>query len=317
MSKNISELIPGAVSLAPTDLCIVMQGGVTKQATVGLMRFNNAISESSGNIGIGAGTATGAKLDVFGNLYASGSVGIGTSSPGSKLDVNGNINSSTLTSIALSQTINSSGLTLNGGTVFNTSGASIALRGVSAGSNAHGIEFYTGGSERARLDSSGNFAIGISAPSAFFHAFKNNSGSATEAKVENAQTTANSAARLAVVTGTSNSFALFQLTESGSGFSLAEWAAGPAVTGGMFITSASASSPIVLRQGVSEAVRIGANGNVGIGATTFGTSAARVLGIANGTAPTTSPAGMGQLYVEAGALKYRGSSGTVTTIANA
>jgi hypothetical protein len=26
---------------------------------------------------------------------------------------------------------------------------------------------------------------------------------------------------------------------------------------------------------------------------------------------------MGQLYVEAGALKYRGSSGTVTTIANA
>ena len=34
-------------------------------------------------------------------------------------------------------------------------------------------------------------------------------------------------------------------------------------------------------------------------------------------APTTSPAGMGQLYVEAGALKYRGSSGTVTTIAAA
>jgi len=29
------------------------------------------------------------------------------------------------------------------------------------------------------------------------------------------------------------------------------------------------------------------------------------------------PAGMGQLYVEGGALKYRGSSGTVTTIANA
>lgn len=34
-------------------------------------------------------------------------------------------------------------------------------------------------------------------------------------------------------------------------------------------------------------------------------------------APTTSPAGVGQLYVEAGALKYRGSSGTVTTIAAA
>ena len=50
---------------------------------------------------------------------------------------------------------------------------------------------------------------------------------------------------------------------------------------------------------------------------TFGTAAANVLAIANGTAPTSSPAGGGQLYVESGALKYRGSSGTVTTIANA
>jgi hypothetical protein len=35
------------------------------------------------------------------------------------------------------------------------------------------------------------------------------------------------------------------------------------------------------------------------------------------SAPTTNPTGGGVLYVEAGALKYRGSSGTVTTIANA
>jgi len=56
-------------------------------------------------------------------------------------------------------------------------------------------------------------------------------------------------------------------------------------------------------------------GNVGVGVSTFGTSAAKVIGLANATAPTTSPAGMGQLYVESGALKYRGSSGTVTTIA--
>ena len=62
---------------------------------------------------------------------------------------------------------------------------------------------------------------------------------------------------------------------------------------------------------------ISSSGNVGIGVGTFGTSAQKVLGLANATAPSTSPAGMGQLYVEAGALKYRGSSGTVTTIANA
>lgn len=67
----------------------------------------------------------------------------------------------------------------------------------------------------------------------------------------------------------------------------------------------------------TERLRIDSNGNIGIGVTVFGTSAAAVLAIANGTAPTTSPAGCGQLYVEGGALKYRGSSGTVTTIANA
>jgi len=54
--------------------------------------------------------------------------------------------------------------------------------------------------------------------------------------------------------------------------------------------------------------------NVGIGQVTFGTSSKFVLAIANGTAPTTSPTGCGQIYVEAGALKYRGSSGTITVL---
>lgn len=41
------------------------------------------------------------------------------------------------------------------------------------------------------------------------------------------------------------------------------------------------------------------------------------LNIYNSTAPTSNPTTSGYLYVENGALKYRGSSGTVTTIANA
>lgn len=67
----------------------------------------------------------------------------------------------------------------------------------------------------------------------------------------------------------------------------------------------------------TQAMTLDASGNLGLGATSFGTSSARVIGIANGTAPSTSPAGIGQLYVEGGALKFRGSSGTVTTIAPA
>jgi hypothetical protein len=59
-----------------------------------------------------------------------------------------------------------------------------------------------------------------------------------------------------------------------------------------------------------------ASGNLLVGLSTAGTTAAKTIQIANGTAPTANVTG-GQLYVEAGALKYRGSSGTVTTIANA
>jgi hypothetical protein len=57
-------------------------------------------------------------------------------------------------------------------------------------------------------------------------------------------------------------------------------------------------------------------GNLLVGLATAGTTAAKTIQIANGTAPTANVTG-GQLYVEAGALKYRGSSGTITTIANA
>jgi hypothetical protein len=57
--------------------------------------------------------------------------------------------------------------------------------------------------------------------------------------------------------------------------------------------------------------------NFGFGVFGAGASAQNVIGIGNGVAPTTSPAGMGQLYVESGALKFRGSGGTITTLGNA
>jgi hypothetical protein len=64
------------------------------------------------------------------------------------------------------------------------------------------------------------------------------------------------------------------------------------------------------------AMTLDALGNLLVGLATAGTTAAKTIQIANGTAPTANVSG-GQLYVEAGALKYRGSSGTITTLANA
>jgi hypothetical protein len=66
----------------------------------------------------------------------------------------------------------------------------------------------------------------------------------------------------------------------------------------------------------TQALTLSAVGNLLLGGTADPTSAAKAIVIYDGTAPTGNIAG-GTLYVEAGALKYRGSSGTVTTLANA
>ena len=73
--------------------------------------------------------------------------------------------------------------------------------------------------------------------------------------------------------------------------------------------SGSANTAITFTQ----AMTLDALGNLLVGVTLAGTSAAKTIQIANGTAPTGNQAG-GQLYVESGALKYRGSSGTITTL---
>ena len=60
-------------------------------------------------------------------------------------------------------------------------------------------------------------------------------------------------------------------------------------------------------------IRVG--GNIGMGAGSYG-GGQKVMFLANATTvPTTNPVGGGVLYVQAGALKWRGSSGAITTIA--
>jgi hypothetical protein len=64
--------------------------------------------------------------------------------------------------------------------------------------------------------------------------------------------------------------------------------------------------------------RVAAGGNVGVRTPDQFGAGKGVIGIANAVvAPSVNPAGGGILYVEGGALKYRGTNGTVTTIAPA
>ena len=64
--------------------------------------------------------------------------------------------------------------------------------------------------------------------------------------------------------------------------------------------------------------RLASGGNVGFRTTSQFGAGQGVIAIADATvAPSVNPSGGGILYVEGGALKYRGSNGTVTIIAPA
>ena len=116
---------------------------------------------------------------------------------------------------------------------------------------------------------------------------------------------------------------LFSLA-SGSGNTVIGWNAGVGQTAGSgnILIGFNIAAPSLSG---SDQLNIGntiygnlSTGNIGFKTTNQFGSGTGVIGIANaGAVPTTNPTGAGVLYVEAGALKYRGSSGTVTTIAAA
>lgn len=148
--------------------------------------------------------------------------------------------------------------------------------------------------ERMRITVDGNVGIGTSAPQATLDVVGSIRSSGTNGTIQQVDTIDDVSIQIYSDSATAGVIDCFQFTAPTTKKSLH-----------------------IQKYGGNVLLCSGTNGSVGIGATAFGTSAVNVLGLANATAPTSSPAGMGQLYVENGALKYRGSSGTVTTIANA
>jgi hypothetical protein len=171
-------------------------------------------------------------------------------------------------------------------------------------SNSFFIRDDTAAATRLEIDSAGNVGVGVT-PSAWGSNWK-----ALDIQ---------GGGRVYSLTGTgthgfsfnafnNNTNWLYQFSTAASRFELQQsgnfaWFTAPSGTAGNAIT-------------FTQALTLDASGNLLVGLTAAGTTAAKTIQIANGTAPTANVTG-GQLYVEAGALKYRGSSGTVTTIANA
>jgi len=318
-------------------------GGSTAGFTSKLLIQHSASEEgltvyetnSSGNF---SGVAnTGARLSSFQLLFnangsermritSAGNVGIGTSSPSAKLHVQNGPDSNGALRVSCTGSSTSQFSTMDfvsgsatwsigqeaNGRFFLYDGTTDRLN-FSTGSNstatlyARGtgsITLVTNGSERMRLDSSGNLGLGVT-PSAWGSIIK---------PIEFANSAyiggqTNSVAALyaganAFYNGTNwiyktTALATNYISSNGSH----QWYNAPSGTAGNAIT-------------FIQAMTLSAAQNLLLGGTSDPTSAAKCIVIYNGTAPTGNVAG-GILYVEAGALKYRGSSGTVTTLANA
>ncbi len=132
------------------------------------------------------------------------------------------------------------------------------------------------------------------------------SGATLQHVVNNTSNTASSEARFAAYVGGASAadpYILFEIT------GITNWTIG--------VDNSDSDRFKISRNGTlgtNDRITVDAGGNIGINGYSFGTSAAGVIFIANGTAPSTNSTGGGQLYCEAGALKYRGTSGTVTTL---
>jgi hypothetical protein len=185
---------------------------------------------------------------------------------------------------------------ITGGKENSTSGNSAGFLSLCTAAN--------GGSPTARLtvDSAGNVGVGVT-PSAWLAAVK-------------AIDIGSNA--LAAYSGGITHNAYFDNTDSRWEYKGTGAATFYSVQGGLhsWYVAASGTANVAITTFSSAAMTLDASGNLLVGLTAAGTTAAKTIQIANGTAPTANVTG-GQLYVEAGALKYRGSSGTITTLANA
>ncbi|WP_374073545.1 tail fiber domain-containing protein [Bdellovibrio bacteriovorus] len=191
-SPSVVTLTSGQASTASNNGALVVSGGVGVSGNInagGNIYSNGSISSGTSMYSpvIYGGTAASGNLTLDSTSHATkgniilapngGNVGIGVASPGSLLDMYQSFNGSVFARLKND----------NGGTSADarylldngTTSAGIQLRGAGHStapnalniynSGANPITLYTGGSEKVRIDGSGNVGIGTSAPESRLH----------------------------------------------------------------------------------------------------------------------------------------------------
>jgi hypothetical protein len=220
-------------------------------------------------------------------IAQTGSVGIGTTTPasGAKLDINGS--AQTTPGSGGTITLYDANLSVNQRVIIGSDATGAYLDSTFGSGGTGVLLFKTVGTEKMRIAQGGNVSIGTTSTTSIF---------GTTVRAFNA----GSGATLQLGGTTVNAY-----------FYAAEGL-------GLSAIGNTTSTPFIFFTNDVERMRITAIGNIGLGTSDQFGGGQKVVGIANATTnPATNPTGGGVLYADGGALKWRGSSGTVTTIANA
>lgn len=170
--------------------------------------------------------------------------------------------------------------------IYYSGGGGLFTVGTLASSTSYTINDFASGTVRFAINSTGQVSIGTASPAANAELYVTSTGN-TESWV-NAP-----AASLVNRIWAKDGSAIWQVYVPGSG--------------GTDLRFYSGTDRFIMTL----------NGNLGIGGSNFGGGSGGVIFMANCTVPTSSATGGGNLYAESGALKWRGSAGTITTIAPA
>jgi hypothetical protein len=285
----VNDMFP-VVDVSDTTMAA---SGTTKKISV-----NNILGAS--------GTATLASATITGDLTVDTStlkvdstnnrVGIGTASPASgyALDVRGNIAG-------------------GNGTIFG--GITYSTRASVGAFSNHDLDLITNGQPVYIVTTAGVHTwINASTTAMTLNSTGLGIGTGPSYKLH----VRDSAATVAMFhsTNASGLYVIFQNSTGNFGDIGSELAITGGGSAGNLTLNSRSTSNLCLSVNDTVRARIDSSGNLLVGLATAGTTAAKTIQIANGTAPTANVTG-GQLYVESGALKFRGSSGTITTIAAA